>query len=163
MSARGSGLWFMSSASLIVALILAVVPLPDAIVAFRPDWVAVILLYWSLLAPQRYGLLTAFWLGLALDTLSGSLLGQHSLALLVIVYLSQRFYLRIRVFPASQVALTVVGLLALYEFILFWIDGVTGRTVPLIERWAPVLTGTALWLLILVMVERGRQEADARM
>jgi hypothetical protein len=35
--------------------------------------------------------------------------------------------------------------------------------VPLVERWAPVLTGTALWLLILVMVERGRQEADARM
>ena len=122
-----------------------------------------VLLYWSLISPRRYGLLTAFFMGLALDTLSGALLGQHSLALLTIVYLSERFHLRIRVFPASQLALTVVGLLALYEFILFWIDGVAGRTVPLIERWGPLLTGACLWLLVLAFFERGRQEAAARM
>lgn len=149
--------------SLLVALVLAVVPLPQSIEAFRPDWVAVVLLYWSLISPRRYGLLTAFFMGLALDTLSGALLGQHSLALLTIVYLSERFHLRIRVFPASQLALTVVGLLALYEFILFWIDGVAGRTVPLIERWGPLLTGACLWLLVLAFFERGRQEAAARM
>lgn len=153
----------MPAVSLIMALILAVVPLPEPIAPFRPDWVAVVLLYWSLIAPRRYGLLTAFFMGLALDTLSGSLLGQHSLALLAIVYLSERFHLRIRVFPASQLALTVIGLLGLYQFILFWVDGVAGRTVPIIERWGPLVTGMALWLLILVVVERGRQEADARM
>lgn len=153
----------LPAASFVVALILAVVPMPAAIAPFRPDWVAVVLLYWSLIAPRRYSLLTAFFMGLALDTLSGALLGQHSLALLTIVYLSERFHLRIRVFPASQLALTVIGLLGLYEFILFWIDGIAGRTVPLMERWAPLVTGMALWLLILIFVERGRQEADARM
>ena len=154
---------FMPALSLLVALVLAVVPLPESIAAFRPDWVAVVLLYWSLISPRRYGLLTAFFMGLALDTLSGALLGQHSLALLTIVYLSERFHLRIRVFPASQLALTVFGLLALYEFVLFWIDGVAGRTVPLVERWAPLMTGAFLWLLILAFFERGRQEAAARM
>jgi rod shape-determining protein MreD len=155
--------WFVPTASLVAALMLAVAPLPETVVPFRPDWVAVVLLYWSLIEPRRYGLLTAFWLGLVLDTLSGSLLGQHSLALLVIVFLSQRFHLRIRAFPASQVALLVIGLLGLYELILFWIDGVDGRTVPLIERWGPVVTGGLLWLLVLVGVERGRQAAEARM
>ena len=140
--------WFGPAFSLLGALGLAVMPLSA---------------YWSLIAPRRYGLLTAFWMGLALDALSGSLLGQHSLALLVIVYLSQRFYLRIRVFPASQLAFTAIGLLGLYEFVLFWVDGVAGRTVPLIERWAPVASGGVLWLLILVFLERGRQEAEARM
>ncbi len=114
------------------------------------------------MAPQRYGLLTALFMGLALDTLSGSLLGQHSLALLSIVYVSQRFHLRIRVFPASQLAMTVFGLLAMYEFMLFWIDGVAGRSVPVVEHWAPVLTGTAMWILLLFVLERGRQEAAAR-
>lgn len=155
--------WFVPTATVLAALILAVVPLPDGIAPLRPDWVAVVLLYWSLIEPRRYGLLSALWLGLVLDTLAGTLLGQHSLALLVIVYLSQRFYLRIRLFPASQVALVVIGLLALYEFILFWIDGVAGRTVPLIERWGPIVTGGMLWLLVLVSVERGRQAAEARM
>lgn len=155
--------WFAPTASVVAALILAVVPLPDSIVAFRPDWVAVVLLYWSLIEPRRYGLLSAFWLGIVLDTLSGSLLGQHSLALLLIVYLSQRLYLRIRTFPASQVASLVIVLLALYQLVLFLIDGYARREVPLIERWAPVVTGGLLWLLVLVGVERTRQAAEARM
>lgn len=155
--------WFAPTVSVGAALILAVLPLPDSIVAFRPDWVAVVLLYWSLIEPRRYGLLSAFWLGIVLDTLSGSLLGQHSLALLLIVYLSQRLYLRIRTFPASQVATLVIVLLALYQLVLFLIDGYAGRDVPLIERWAPVVTGGLLWLLVLVGVERTRQAAEARM
>jgi len=159
----GGSHWFEPAASVVAALVLAIVPLPEAIAPFRPDWVAVVLLYWSLIEPRRYGLLTAFWLGIVLDTLSGSLLGQHSLALLLIVYLSQRLYLRIRAFPGSQVATLVIVLLALYELVLFLIDGFAGRQVPLVERWAPVVTGGLLWLLVLVVVERSRQAAEARM
>ena len=154
---------FVPAFSLLLALLLSVLPLPQGIESFRPDWVAIVLLYWSLMSPERFGLLTALFMGLMLDTLTGSLLGQHSLALLVIVYLSQRFHLRIRVFPASQLVLTIVGLLAVYEFILFWIDGVAGRTVPIIERWAPIVTGAVLWFLLLVVFERRRQDVAARM
>lgn len=162
--ARGNpGSWLAAVISLLAALVLSVVPVTDAIAAFRPDWVAVVLLYWSLIGPRRHGLLTAFWMGLALDSLTGALLGQHALALLLIVYLSQRFHSRMRVFPVSQLAMAVIVLLSLYQFVLFWIDGVAGRTVPLIDRWAPVVTGTMLWLLILVFFERGRQAAAARM
>jgi rod shape-determining protein MreD len=100
---------------------------------------------------------------LALDALSGALLGQHALALLIVVYLSQRFYLRIRVFPMSQLAVTVVLLLSVYQFTLFWIDGVAGRTVPLIERWGPVVSGAVLFALILTVFDRRREAAAARM
>jgi rod shape-determining protein MreD len=123
----------------------------------------IVLIYWSLIAPRRYGLLTALWMGLALDALSGALLGQHALALLIVVYLSQRFYLRIRVFPMSQLAVTVVLLLSVYQFTLFWIDGVAGRTVPLIERWGPVVSGAVLFALILTVFDRRREAAAARM
>lgn len=154
---------FAPVVTLLLALVLSVVPLPDSVVAFRPDWVAVVLLYWSLMQPHRFGLFTALLMGFALDALSGSLLGQHALALLLIVYLAQRFHLRIRVFPASQLTLTAAVLLSLYEFTLFWVDGVAGRTVPLIERWAPVATSAAVWFLMLVFLERGREQANSRM
>jgi len=163
MISAGSRHWFAPTASVVIALVLSVVPLPDAVGAFRPDWVVVVLLYWSLIEPRRYGLLSAFWIGIVLDTLTGSLLGQHSLALLLVVYLSQRLYLRIRTFPASQVATIVIGLLALYELVLLLIDGFAGRQVPFVERWAPVVTGGLLWLLVLVAIERSRQAAEARM
>jgi rod shape-determining protein MreD len=155
--------WLTPALTLLGALILSALPLPDSVAAFRPDWAVIVLIYWSLIAPRRYGLLTALWMGLALDTLSGALLGQHALALLIVVYLSQRFYLRIRVFPMSQLAVTVVLLLSLYQFTLFWIDGVAGRTVPLIERWGPVVSGAVVFALILTAFDRRRQAAAARM
>lgn len=155
--------WFVPAFSLALTLALSVLPLPDAVAPLRPDWVAVVLLYWSLMTPRRFSLLTAFWMGIALDTLSGALLGQNALALLVVVYLAERFHLRLRVFPVSQLAFTVFLLLGLYEFILFWIDGVAGRTVPLVERWVPPLTGTLVWLAMLVFFDRGQREARARL
>jgi rod shape-determining protein MreD len=155
--------WFVPALSLVLTLALSLVPLPHAVSSFRPDWVAVVLLYWSLNAPRRFSLLTAFWMGIVLDTLSGSLLGQHALALLVIVYIAERLHLRIRVFPMSQLGLVVLALLGLYEFILFWIDGVAGRTVPVSERWGPPLAGTLVWLALLAVFAGGRREAHARL
>jgi len=157
---RGS--WWVPALSLAATLALAVVPLPDAVAPLRPDWVAVVLLYWSLTASHRFGLFTAFFMGIALDTLTGALLGQNALALLVVVYLAERFHLRLRVFPASQLALTVLVLLGVFEFINFWVDGMAGRTVPLAERWMPPLTGTLVWLLMFVFLARGQREARAR-
>ena len=155
--------WFVPALSLVLTLALSLVPLPHAVSSFRPDLVAVVLLYWSLSAPRRFSLLTAFWMGIVLDTLSGSLLGQHALALLVIVYIAERLHLRIRVFPMSQLGLVVLALLGLYEFILFWIDGVAGRTVPVSERWGPPLAGTLVWLVLLAVFAGGRREAHARL
>jgi rod shape-determining protein MreD len=154
--------WWVSMLSLAATLALAAVPLPDSVAPFRPDWVAVVLIYWSLIAPRQFSLLTAFWMGIALDTLTGALLGQNALALLVVVYLAEKFYLRLRVFPVSQLAITVLILLGLYEFILFWIDGMAGRTVPLNERWLPPLTGTLVWVVMYVFLDRREREAPAR-
>jgi rod shape-determining protein MreD len=154
--------WFWPLVSLLGALALSVVPLPAAAASFRPDWVALVLIYWAVVTPGRFGMFSAFVMGIALDSLTGALLGQHALALLLVVYLSQRFYLRIRVFPASQLALTVAVLLALYHFVLFWVDGVAGRSVPMVERWAPVLTGTLIWFMALVFTDRRADRAHAQ-
>ena len=164
--------WWTSFLGLAVTLALASVPLPDSVAPLRPDWVAVVLLYWSLMAPRQFSLLTAFWMGIALDTLSGALLGQNALALLVIVYLAERFHLRLRVFPLSQLAFTVLVLLGIYEFILFWVDGMApasslaaraGRTVPLVERWLPPLTGTLVWVAMYMLFDRRERAAPARL
>jgi rod shape-determining protein MreD len=67
------------------------------------------------------------------------------------------------VFPVSQLAITVFVLLGLYEFILFWVDGIAGRNVPLAERWVPPFTGTLVWLAMLYVFDRGEREARARL
>jgi rod shape-determining protein MreD len=154
--------WVLPISSFILALVLAVIPLPDAVAAFRPDWVPLVMIYWALALPERFGLLTALCLGLALDSLSGALLGQHAIAMLVVVYLSLRFHLRIRVFPLWQMTMTIFVMLAIHEFLLFWVDGVVGRSVPHTERWAGVFTGALVWPLVLGIFDRVHQPNQAR-
>ena len=147
-------------ASIICALMLAILPLPQQATGMRPDWVLLVLVFWSLATPGRFGLVWAFALGLLLDTLTGALLGQHALALLLVIYLTLKFRLRLRVFPMAQLMLAVLVLLTIYQFTLFWIDGVTSRSVPISERWIPVITGTLIWPLVHWVGQRTLRESE---
>ena len=131
--------------SILVALTLTIVPLPDVAEPYRPDWVALTLIYWSMTLPRTYSVGSAWVVGIVLDVAQGTLLGQHALALCFIIYITAKFHLQLRVFPTSQMTATVFALLALYQFLLFWINGVAGVTTAGSEYWAPVISGTIVW------------------
>lgn len=147
---------------LVATLALSVLPLPESLQVLRPDWVAVLLVYWSLSGLRRVGLFTAFCAGLLLDSLTGALLGQHALALVIVAYLAERSHLRVRLLPLPQLAVAVLVMLGLYEFVLFWVDGIAGRTVPVVERWVPPLTGTLVWILMTSVLGQRIREARVR-
>jgi len=138
--------------SIVVALMLAIAPMPNWAAPFRPDWVALTLIYWSMHLPRTYSVGHAWLVGIVLDVAHGTLLGQHALALSCIVYLTIKFHLQLRLYPVSQMALTIVPLLGLYEFLLFWINGVAGIHAPLAAYWGPVLTSALLWPLVTLVL-----------
>ena len=111
----------------LVSLMFAITQLPDVIEKARPELLLLLVIYWSLSAPRIAGLTFAWVCGLALDLLTGPILGQHALAFLLVAFLTHKFQLRMRVFPIWHQTLTVFMLLALYEFIVFWIDGIIRR------------------------------------
>ena len=76
----------------------------------RPYWLALVLAYWVLEAPERVGLGFAFAVGVLADLLYGSLLGEQALRLVIMAFILQRFRLRLRFFPLSQQALAIGGL-----------------------------------------------------
>ncbi len=131
--------------TLLVGLMLSIVPLAEPVEPYRPDWLALLLIFWAMQLPRSWSVGTAWVIGIVLDVAYGTLLGQHALALCVIVFVTVRFHLLMRVFPLSQLTATVFALLALYQFILFWINGVAGVTAPSSTYWAPVITGTIIW------------------
>ena len=134
--------------TLVVGLMLAIMPLPNSIQALRPDWLALILIFWAMQLPRTWSVGSAWIVGIVLDVAYGTLLGQHAFALCVIVFITVRFHLLMRVFPLSQLTATVFALLALYQFILFWINGVASVSAPSVAYWGPVITGTAIWPLV---------------
>jgi rod shape-determining protein MreD len=147
--------------SVVVALLLTIVPLPDAAEAFRPDWVALTLIYWAIALPRTWSVGSAWVVGIVVDVAQGTLLGQHALALCFIVYITIKFHLQLRVFPMLQMTATVFSLLAMYQFLLFWINGVAGLHTEAISYWAPVITGTVLWPVLSVVFSGIRYRARA--
>jgi rod shape-determining protein MreD len=138
--------------TIIVAMMLTVVPLPDVVEPFRPDWIALTLIYWGMMLPRTWSVGSAWFVGLLLDVAQGTILGQHALALCVVVFVTVRFHLLMRVFPMQQLTATIFSLLALYQFLLFWINGVAGIDVAAIHYWAPVITGTILWPVVTMLL-----------
>ena len=146
--------------TIVVAFMLTVLPLPDWLVAFRPDWIALTLIYWAMMLPRTWSVGTAWLIGLVLDVAQGTLLGQHALALCFIVFVTVRFHLLIRVFPLSQLTATVFSLLALYQFILFWVNGVAGVPVSSITYWGPVISGTVIWPFLSMFLNGARMRTQ---
>jgi rod shape-determining protein MreD len=147
--------------SIVAALMLSIVPLPTAIEQFRPDWVALTLIYWAMTLPRSYSVGTAWVVGIIVDVAHGTLLGQHALALCFVIYLTVKFHLQLRVFPLSQMTATVFALLALYQFLLFWINGVAGLHTESVTYWGPVITGTLIWPLLSMFFSGIRYRARA--
>lgn len=139
--------------TVILAIIFAVLPLPEPINAARPDLLLLLVIYWALSAPRIAGLLFAWFCGLAIDVLKGIILGQHALAFLVVAYITHKNQLRIRVFPMSQQTATVFMLLAVYQFIVFWLDGIIGQPVTTWMRWLPVISGAMLWPILVAALD----------
>ncbi len=139
--------------SVALALIFAIVQLPDAIEPARPELLLLLVIYWSLSAPRLAGLTFAWLCGLAVDLLAGPILGQHAIAFLLVAFLTHKFQLRMRIFPIWHQTLTVFMLLALYEFLVFWIDGIIGPAITSWMRWLPVFTSALLWPMLVAVLD----------
>ncbi|HKU13722.1 MAG TPA: rod shape-determining protein MreD [Steroidobacteraceae bacterium] len=139
--------------TVVIALILAVLPAPHWLDIARPYLLLLLVIYWSLSAPRIAGLLFAWLCGLAIDLLKGTTLGQHALAYLLVSFVTHKIQLRMRVFPISQQTLTVFMLLALYEFVVFWTDGIIGYPVTTWQRWIPVVSSAVLWPVVVAILD----------
>jgi rod shape-determining protein MreD len=132
----------------LVALALAIIPLPAAVDAFRPDLLVLVVFYWSIESPRAGGLGLAFASGLALDLTRGVVLGEHALALTLMAAWATHLRLRLRVFSVLSQSLTIFALLAGYQFVLFWVDGATGNPVTTFSRWLAPVIGGLIWPLL---------------
>jgi rod shape-determining protein MreD len=138
--------------SFLIGLVLTIMPLPDVVEALRPDWLAMLVIFWAMQLPRTWGIGIAWLIGIVLDVSQGTLLGQHALALCFVAFITVRFHLLMRVFPLPQLTATVLPILAIYQFLLFWINGVAGVDAPSITYWGPVISGTMLWPLVMIML-----------
>jgi len=145
-------LWI--GASLVIALVLRLIPMGAEWEPWRPPWVLLTLLYWSMVLPHRVGVGVAWLTGLFVDAATGAVLGQHALGYGVTIYLMLRLHAQIRSFPLVQQAATVALLLLPYMSILLWVRGVAGHPPRSWDYWLPLLSAVPVWLVLTLALGR---------
>lgn len=140
--------------SLICALLLTLVPLPESAAPARPCFYAMTVMYWIATRQRLFGLIAAWLCGIVLDIILGTPFSEHGLAMAVAAYPIMKGRHLFWSFSLFQQALFVLPVFAIYEFALFWIDGVAGLAVDPLWRWLPVATSTLLWPFWAFTLER---------
>ena len=149
---RPSRPWFIV-VTLLLALFANLLPLTGATLALRPDFLALVLLYWCIREPRFVSVGTAWCVGLMMDVGDATLFGQHALAYAVLAYAAEYFRRRVLRFPLWQQAAQVAVLLGLCAGLVVLVRLVGGAPLP---RWTyvvPPLSGALLWPVVTVVLQ----------
>lgn len=144
--------------SIIIALVLQIVPLPIQADVYRPDWVLVVLAYWSMALPSRVNVGVAFITGVAMDILVGTTLGIHSLGLSVSIYILAANYQRLRNYSVWQQAIIIGLLSSLYHLVTFWVQHILTDIYFQIDYLWPVIASMVLWPWVFWLLRRTRRQ-----
>ena len=131
--------------TIIAAFMLAIMPLPEWAVEFRPDWVTLVLIYWAMAMPTKIGVTVAWLAGLMLDVSYGTLMGQHAVGLVLVIYFIHINHQRLRVASLLQQAIVIFFLLLIKQLLILWVDGMLGHAPDSWLYFMPTLTSTLLW------------------
>ena len=144
--------WFVLL-TLLLSLVANVAPLSGITLMLRPDFLALVLLFWCIREPRLIGVGIAWFLGLVMDVADGAVFGQHALAYAVLAYAAEYFRRRVLRFPLWQQAAQVAVLLLLCSALVALVRIVGGAPLPRPSYAVGSLTGALLWPVLTVLLQ----------
>ncbi len=131
--------------SLVLAVILTLLPLPEWAIWLRPAWLLMVLLYWTFSSQGMVGMGSAWFLGICLDVLNGTLLGEHALALTLAVFVAIKLQNSLRLSTWLSQGILLVGCVFIYQLILFCVQGFIAGPLVNWRFWLVPLTSMLFW------------------
>ena len=141
------------SLAFVIALALTILPLPSFLMGFRPPWVLLLFLYLAFYKPKAVNLIILFLLGLGLDVLLSTVLGEHAFALLLVTWLASTKERRFSHFPLGHQVIVIGLLCSSYQFTLFCIDGSFGYSTQFYAVFLSAGLSMVLWPWIRLFAE----------
>ena len=127
------------------ALILSILPLPELISAFRPPWVLLMVLYIEYFLPGNFKLTTLLLIGLLMDVLLSTVIGEHSFALLLVTWIASSKSRRFRFFSMMQQICLIGFFCLLYQSVISFIHASLGFNYSSLMPIASALLSMILW------------------
>ncbi len=146
--------------TLAFAMLLAVVHLPDGTPTWvgwlRPSWIVLVVFYWVMALPHRFGMITAWITGMLVDVLYADPLGVNGFCLAALTYVTWSFYERFRMYSVAQQGVVVFVMVLGTEFVRMCAQWL-GRDGAL-TWWivVPAIMSTIAWPLVALALRRIR-------
>jgi len=145
--------------TLVIAAALTLVPLPSPLGYWRPEWVSLLLFFWTLRYPQHFGLITSWLVGLAWDVLLHSPLGLHALTLSLQAYLVLLMLHRLQMYPLAQQSFVLFLLVGIQLMAYRWLNGLFAHPATDLNFLWAAFTTAALWPLASLILHRVAHDA----
>lgn len=151
-SKKTQGFWVIQF-TLLVALYLQALPMPTFLLYMRPEWLSLVLVYWSLNLPHRVGIAHGFTWGILLDLVEGTLLGHNAVVMSLLVFLCNSFYQRIRMYSLLKQSVLVFILIGVSQLVFQWLQSIFGSISSIGFLLLPALISAVLWNWIYVLLQ----------
>ncbi len=126
-----------------------------------PDFMALILIFWSIYQPRKVGIGIAFLMGLVMDVHGAALLGQNALAYTLLSYFAITMHRRVLWFRPPVQALYVLPLLLLMQVVQVIVQLAVSGKLPDWTYFAQSAVAAALWPLVCwVLLAPQRRSVD---
>ena len=142
--------------TIVTALAANFIPLPVNAFALRPDFCALVLLYWGVHQPRRVGFTVAFVLGLLIDLADASLFGQHALAYVALLFAAIALSRRILNFSLLAQSLHVFPLLLGADLVSIGVRLIAGGELPPLGQSLGAAFGALLWIPLCMLLRLPR-------
>lgn len=146
--------YFLVMFSLPLAMVLSLFPMTSWLSYVRPEWVMLSVFFLLLSKPDTLGVSFAFSIGLLVDVLEGTTLGQHGLAFTLVSFILVSTQNRFINFPVMQQAIVVALLTVLSMFVVLVGTVISTDAEFGIKYFGPALSSLVLWPLISQFIVR---------
>lgn len=138
----------------LISFALTILPLPAVINNFRPSWVLLLTLYVQFYLPNHFKVSLLLFVGLCVDLLLSTLLGEHVFALVITTWLASSRVTRFHLFSLPQ-QMSIILLLSLsYEYLLYLIDAYQGFHHSMMMVLGSTLVNLILWLWLCMFLKQ---------
>lgn len=145
-------LYFYSSISLFIALLLQITPVFGSMVYWRPQFLLLVASYWLLKKQRQYGIFFAWLAGMLLDMFSGKMLGRHAITFsfcaYILILLSKRLYH----FGLPSQAFLIFLIVLLNQILLASISLFYRTDWSIVILVAPAITSALIWPLLSLLM-----------
>jgi rod shape-determining protein MreD len=113
-----------------------------------PDFVALVLVFWSINQPRKVGIGVAFCMGLLMDVHDASLFGENALSYTLLSYFAIMIHRRVLWFPAITQAMHILPLLLVAQAVQLLVRLAASGRFPGWWYFAESFVSALLWPVV---------------